>query len=128
MTFKINVSGSFDKTDGFLAGLSKGEIFNQLEVLAQRGVAALAAATPVDSGASADSWGYEVDKGTFGNYKIYWTNSHLDDQGTPIVILLEHGHGTGTGGYVQGRDFINPAIEPIFDEISAAVWNAVTAS
>lgn len=125
MTLNIKVSGSFDRTDGFLANLSKGEIFNQLEGLAVRGVAALAAATPVDSGVAADSWDYEVDKPFLGNYRIYWTNSDLDSQGTPIVILLEHGHGTGTGGYVQGRDFINPAILPIFDEISEQVWNAV---
>lgn len=120
----INTSGTFNQTDKFLAKLSRGSFYKSLQAHAERGVSALAAATPVDSGESAASWSYEIsvhgDDAT-----ITWTNHHVDSQGTPIVIMLQHGHGTGTGGYVQGRDFINPAMKPIFDEIEQAVWKEV---
>lgn len=105
--------------------MSKGDIYKSLDVFARRGVAALAAATPEKTGATADSWDYEITK-SGATYTIAWTNSHLDSEGTPIAILLQYGHGTGTGGYVQGRDYINPAIAPIFDEIAASVWQEVT--
>jgi hypothetical protein len=127
MSLAINTTGSFDRTDRFLSHMSKGSIFDALEGFAERGVAELAAATPSDSGAAAAAWSYEVEK-KGGTYSIYWTNNNLDKTGTPIVILLQHGHATGTGGYVIGRDFINPAIRPIFDEISDSVWKAVTSS
>jgi hypothetical protein len=118
-------SGSFDNTEKFLNRMSKGDIFKSLDVYARKGVDALAAATPEESGQSAASWSYEIDKK--GNtYTIYWTNNHVDKTGTPIVIMLQYGHATGTGGYVLGKDFINPAISPIFDEIAAAVWKEVT--
>lgn len=117
-------SGSFQKTEAFLKKLSRGEIYKALETYGKQGVAALAAATPVDSGLASNQWSYEVkvDR-TFAT--ISWLNSNVEG-GVPVVILLQHGHGTGTGGYVQGRDFINPAIRPIFDKISNEVWKAVT--
>lgn len=124
---QITTTGSFQNTDNFLNRMSKGDIFKALEGYAQRGVAALAAETPVESGLTAASWDYQVEK-VGGNYTIWWTNSHLDESGTPIAIMLQFGHGTGTGGYVQGRDYINPAIRPIFDEIEQAVWREVTSS
>lgn len=124
MSIVISSTGSFDKTTKFLEFLSSGRIFDSLEQYAQRGVAALAAATPEASGKAANSWSYEIAK-SGGTYSIYWTNSDMDDEGTPIVILLQYGHGTGTGGYVQGRNFILPAIVPIFDQISNDVWKAV---
>lgn len=124
--FSLESSGSFKKTETSLRRLSKAEMFAALEQYGREGVAALSNATPVDSGATAASWSYEVRK-TFGSYSITWTNSHVV-AGSPIVILLQYGHGTGTGGYVQGRDFINPAMKPVFDRIANAVWKAVTSA
>lgn len=124
--FSIESSGSFKNLERFLGRAAKGDMFAMLEPLAREGVYALANATPVDSGISAESWDYEIRK-TGGSYSISWTNSHVVD-GRPIVILLQYGHGTGTGGYVQGRDFINPAIRPIFDRIANQVWKAVTSA
>lgn len=124
LTFKI--SGSFSKTDRFLAAIGRLDIASILKSYGQQGVDALAHATPVDSGLTAQSWGYEVTKNGSG-WTITWTNSHVVD-GVPIAVILQYGHGTGTGGYVQGRDYINPAIAPIFDEIAAGAWKAVTSA
>lgn len=124
MSLTFTTSGSFDKTDKFLAYLGAGSMYKALETFAERGVEALAAATPVDSGVSADSWSYILELGpSYG--AIWWTNNHVDANGEPIVVLLEYGHGTGTGGYVQGRDFINPAIAPIMDQAADAVFKEV---
>lgn len=124
MALTISSTGSFENTDKFFSHMLSGSIFKSLDQYAQRGVEALAAATPERTGKTANSWSYEIEK-SGGNYSIYWANSDLDEEGTPIVILLQYGHGTGTGGYVQGRDFITPAIVPIFDQISNDVWKAV---
>lgn len=88
------------------------------------GVAALASATPVDTGLTANSWNYEVKQGR-GSATITFNNSNIQN-GVPIAIILQYGHGTGTGGWVQGRDYINPAIQPIFDDIANAAWKEVT--
>lgn len=88
------------------------------------GVAALASATPVDSGLTAKSWNYEIKQGR-GSATITFTNSNIQN-GVPIAIILQYGHGTGTGGWVQGRDYINPAIQPVFDDIANAAWKEVT--
>jgi len=119
-------SGSLARTEAFLLKMSRGDMFSRLDSLAQKGVDALAAATPVDSGLTATSWSYEI-KRSGRSCSISWTNSH-EVNGTPVVILLQYGHGTGTGGYVRGRDFINPALKPIFDEIADNVWKAVTSA
>lgn len=124
MPISFSTSGSFDKTDKFLAYLGKGNLYKNLDVYARRGVAALSAATPVDSGATASSWSYILESGP-GYASIWWINTHVDATGSPVAILLQYGHGTGTGGYVQGRDFINPAIAPIMNEIADAVWKGV---
>lgn len=124
--FSFESTGSFNKTEAALLKMSKGDIFSALDSYAREGVSALASATPVDSGITASSWSYEVTKSR-GYYSITWTNSHVID-GRPIVIMLQYGHGTGTGGYVQGRDFINPAMKPIFDKIADKVWKAVTSA
>ena len=118
--------GDFKNLEKFLSRMSKGEIFRVLDGFGRQGVDALASSTPVDSGVTAQSWIYEVTKSA-NTYSISWKNSHIVD-GRPIVILLQYGHGTGTGGYVQGRDFINPAIKPIFDKIAESVWKAVTSA
>lgn len=121
---KFSLSGSTSKTSNFLKKMQSQDLYSALDSLAQRGVAALSAATPTDTGLSAASWGYEIE--TQGDKTtITWTNSNLVN-GTPVVIMLQYGHGTGTGGYVSGRDFINPAIQPIFDEIADGVWEEVT--
>ena len=124
--FSITSQGSFAKTEAFFKRMLKGDMYAALEPYAREGVNALASATPVDSGVTAASWSYEIQR-TGSSYTIVWTNSHVVD-GRPIVIMLQHGHGTGTGGYVQGRDFINPAIKPIFDRIADKVWKAVTSA
>lgn len=97
-----------------------------LEPYAQQGVAALSAATPVDTGVAASSWSYEIES-TADSVKLVWTNSDVEN-GFPVAIMLQYGYATGTGGYVQGRDYINPAIKPIFDEIANGVWKVVTSS
>lgn len=118
--------GDFKNLEKFLKTMSKNDIFRALDEFGRQGVDALSSATPVESGQTATSWSYEVSK-TGRSYSISWTNSHIVD-GRPIVILLQYGHGTGTGGYVQGRDFINPTIKPIFDKIAESVWKAVTSA
>jgi hypothetical protein len=88
------------------------------------GVAALSNATPVETGETANAWYYKIVRRK-GYYSIRWYNSHIED-GMPIAVLLQYGHGTGTGGYVQGRDYINPAIRPIFDQMINDFWREVT--
>lgn len=122
-SFSLESKGSFDKTEAWLRELSRLDIFKALERFGQEGVSALRGATPVDSGETANSWTYEV-KQDSTSYSIIWSNTHVED-GRPIAILLQHGHGTGTGGYVQGRDYINPAMRPIFDRMADAAWKAV---
>jgi hypothetical protein len=120
----ITSTGSFDKTERFLAFLHGMSMKDVLAKYGQKGVDALSAATPVESGETAAAWGYEVTGGS-GNYEIAWTNSH-QNEGVQIAVILQYGHGTGTGGYVAGRDYINPAIRPIFDQIAEDVWKEVT--
>ena len=119
----INAPGSFGKTAKFLAGMSRGDYLQVLDQFGRLGVEALASATPVDSGVTANSWTYEVIRKR-GQHTIIWRNTHMAS-GTPVAILIQYGHGTGTGGYVQGRDFINPAIRPVFDRIANEVWEQV---
>jgi hypothetical protein len=120
----ITSTGSFSNTERFMAFLHGMSMKDVLAKYAQEGVDALAAATPVDSGITAESWSYEITGGS-GNYEIAWTNSH-QNEGVQIAVILQYGHGTGTGGYVAGRDYINPAIRPIFDRIADEVWKEVT--
>lgn len=117
-------SGSFDKTEAWLRKLAEGDIYAQLERYGQQGVDALSAATPVDTGNTAGSWYYEIIKDAT-SWSIVWGNSNVVD-GRPIAVLLQYGHGTGDGGYVEGRDYINPALAPIFDRIATEAWKAVT--
>jgi hypothetical protein len=126
MRISFSSRGDLKRTNDFLAKMSKGDIFQQLEGFAREGVAALAAATPVDSGLTATSWGYEVKK-SFGSWSIIWTNSNHEGD-FPVAIALQYGHGTGTGGYIQGTDYINPTIRPVFDKIANKAWKAVTSA
>lgn len=124
--FSFSSHGSFSKTEAALRRMAKGDIFDALDQYAREGVAALANATPIDSGLTAASWDYEITR-SGKSYSIIWTNSNTVDD-LPIAIMLQYGHGTGTGGYVQGQDYINPAMRPIFDQIAAKVWKAVTSA
>lgn len=123
MSFSLSSNGSFSETEAWLRKLRDGTIFDTLSRFGQEGVNALASATPVESGVTAGAWSFEVKKDAT-SYSIIWSNSHVVG-GTPVAILLQYGHGTGTGGYVQGRDYINPALRPIFDRIEAEVERAV---
>lgn len=124
MGFSVSSRGGFDNTENFLRKMAEGSIFDQLSRFGEMGRSALAAATPVDSGETAQSWYYEIKKER-GSWSIIWGNTHVNE-GRPIAVLLQYGHGTGTGGFVEGRDYINPALAPIFDQMAAEGWKAVT--
>ena len=118
---KLSSTGNFDKTEKFLK--RSNNIKLELDMYGKKGVAALAAATPVNSGETANSWYYEITKQN-GKYTIAFKNSNINN-GVPIAIILQYGHGTNNGGWVEGRDYINPAIQPIFDEMAEAAWKEV---
>ena len=116
--------GDFSKLNSFLEKTKEAVKIGDLDRYGREGVAALASATPVDSGLTAKSWYYEI-KRENGSVSISFHNSNIQN-GVPIAIILQYGHGTGTGGWVQGRDYINPAIQPIFDKIANNAWKEVT--
>lgn len=127
MSIKFKSKGDFKRINKFLKKYSKNDFRSMLEDYGRRGVAALAAATPVDTGATKDSWYYQIretDKSTF----LSWHNSNATYRGTPIVILLRYGHATKNGGYVEGYDFIDPSIRSVFDEFTNAMWEEVKSS
>lgn len=117
--------GSFKKTEDLLNRIGKGKIYAILESYAEQGVAALAAATPFESGETADGWYYEIIH-TSKSHQIIFKNRHVVD-GQNIAILIQYGHGTRNGGYVQGRDYINPVAIPLFDRLVADIWKEVIA-
>ena len=116
--------GDFSKTMQFLVKAKKGVKLSNLDKYGREGVAALASATPVDTGETANSWYYEIVHEN-GTITITFNNSHIQN-GVPIAVILQYGHGTGTGGWVEGRDYINPAIQPLFDKIAENAWREVT--
>lgn len=126
MDVRFRHSGDFNKTEKFLKKIKSQDYLNALSKYGEKGVAALSSATPVESGMTANSWGYEIVKSK-GSVAIYWTNSN-QNKGVNIAVILQYGHGTGTGGYVQGIDYINPALRPIFEQISSDAWREVTES
>lgn len=126
MGVRLTSSGSTDSTEKFLRKMLDKSIYASLSKYGQAGVNALAAATPVDSGETANSWYYEIVQDAT-SWSIIWGNSHVES-GRPIAVLLEHGHGTRNGGYVQGRHYINGALQPIFDQIASEAWKAVTSA
>lgn len=121
---KFRHKGDFSKLTRYFEKLSNAVRLGILDKYGREGVAALASATPVDSGLTASSWYYEISHDG-GSAKINFCNSHIN-KGVPIAIILQYGHGTGTGGWVQGRDYINPAIQPVFDRIVNEAWREVT--
>lgn len=116
--------GSFKNTERYLNKLSHLQVDVILNKYGSLGVAALSNATPSESGLTAASWYFKIEQRK-GYYSIRWHNSNVNE-GKPIAILIQLGHGTGTGGYVQGRDYINPAIQPIFDQMANDLWREVT--
>ena len=116
--------GDFSKFSRYLERAKEAVRLGTLDKYGNEGVAALASATPIDSGETANSWYYEIERSN-GSVAIRFNNSHVN-QGVPIAIILQYGHGTGTGGWVQGRDYINPAIRPVFDKIADEAWKEVT--
>lgn len=117
-------TGDFRKTEKALNTLKSDKIFKSLASYGQRGVDALSSATPVDTGDTAGSWKFQTGF-TNGKYSITWLNTN-NEGGVNVAILIQYGHGTGTGGYVAGRDFINPAMRPVFDHIVEDLWRQVT--
>jgi hypothetical protein len=120
----ITQKGSFNNTERYLSRLSKLQLDAVLAKYGEMGANALSNATPADSGLAASSWYYST-VARPGYYSIRWHNSDVED-GFPVAVMIQYGHGTGTGGYVQGRDYIMPAIRPVFDQIAAEAWREVT--
>lgn len=116
--------GGFDNIRRYLEKSKGVSRLDNLDKYGREGVAALASATPTDSGKTASSWYYEIERAN-GSIAIRFNNSHINN-GVPIAVILQYGHGTGTGGWVQGRDYINPAIQPVFDRIVSEAWKEVT--
>lgn len=116
--------GDFSKLTSFLEKAKNAIKLGDLDKYGREGVAALASATPKDSGLTANSWYYTIENRN-GSAVISFNNSNIQN-GVPIAIILQYGHGTGTGGWVEGRDYINPAIQPIFDRIAENAWREVT--
>jgi hypothetical protein len=116
--------GDFSKLNRYLERAKETVHLGDLDKYGRQGVAALKSATPVDTGLTASSWSYEITRKN-GSVSISFNNSNIQN-GVPIAIILQYGHATRNGGWVQGRDYINPAIQPIFDKITEAAWKEVT--
>jgi hypothetical protein len=116
--------GDFSKTTRYFERVREAVKLGEMDKYGQKGVAALASATPVDTGKTANSWTYKIERKN-NTIKIVFSNTNIQN-GVPIAIILQYGHGTRNGGWVEGRDYINPAIQPIFDEITNEAWREVT--
>lgn len=124
MYITIKQRGDFKKLNSFMERCKNLFKAGMLDKYGEMGVAALSSATPEDTGETAASWSYKITRG-FGTLTISFHNSNIQN-GFPVAVFLQYGHGTGTGGWVEGRDYINPAIQPIFDQILNDVWREVT--
>ncbi len=118
--------GDFSKTMKGLKRLKQQQALKNLERFGERGVKALSSATPVKTGLTAASWYYKIET-TPSYVKLSFCNSNIQN-GVPVAVVIQYGHGTGTGGWVEGRDYINPAIQPIFDEMAKTTWEEVTST
>lgn len=123
---KLTSKKGWGKTEKLLKNSLGNKWFSVLEKYGSQGVQALSAATPTESGKTASSWDYKIVKKD-GKVSVIWNNSNIKN-GVNIAVILQYGHGTGTGGYVQGRDYINPALRPIFDAMADAAWKEVTST
>lgn len=126
MGYSFSHRGSFDNLELFLKKMQTEDLSRVLNQNAKDGVAALISATPMRTGLAASSWGYEIIH-TGTSVLIAWTNDDIEN-GHPVAVMIQYGHGTGTGGYVVGRDYINPAIRPVFDKIADDIWKVVTSA
>lgn len=124
MSIKITVKGDWKKTDKFLERIKNLFKLGVFDKYGRAGVNALQSATPKDSGRTANSWSYKINRSS-GKVSIVWSNSNIN-KGVNIAVILQYGHGTGTGGYVSGRDYINPAMRSIFDNMADELWREVT--
>ena len=122
----VKSKGNFERLSQYLSKASRGVRRDILERFGEEGLAALRSATPIDTGKTADSWYYEISNKR-GSLSISFHNTNIQN-GVPIAIILQYGHGTGSGGYVAGRDYINPAIQPVFDKIADEAWKEVADS
>jgi hypothetical protein len=120
---RVRLKGDFSKTTGYLSGLKNAIQKINLDNYGRQGVAALASATPINTGQTANSWYYTVQRNGY-SASIIFRNSNIQND-IPIAIILQYGHGTRNGGYVEGIDYINPALRPIFDKISDDAWKEV---
>lgn len=125
MPITFRQKGNFSKTEKFFERCKNLFKLGVLDKYGREGVNALSMATPVDTGETASKWRYEITN-TNGNLSVNWYNDEETKDGTPIAILIQYGHGTRNGGYVRGRDFINPAIRPVFDKLADELWKEVT--
>ena len=117
---KIRHKGNFSKTTKFLHHVLRFDYKTILNRYGKMGVEALAEATPRDSGRTAEAWKYDIEESSNG-VSIVWSNENIND-GVNIAVILQYGHGTNNGGYVVGRDYINPALQPVFDKMANTVW------
>lgn len=126
MIIKFRQKGNFSKLDTYFQRVKQAAKLSILDKYGKMGVAALSSATPIESGKTSSSWYYEIERSNdFAT--IRFLNSNIN-KGVPIAIILQYGHGTGTGGWVEGRDYINPAIQPIFDQLTEEAWKEVTSA
>lgn len=124
---KIRHRGNFNHTEQFFERIKNGKYIRQFDRYGREGVAALSAATPVDTGKTAASWYYEIVRNAKGSYSIQWKNSNVNG-GVVIAVLIQYGHGTKSGAYVQGVDYINPALRSVFEQIADNAWKEVIGS
>lgn len=122
----VTSHGTYSKTEMYLKKAAGRSFYHSLSKYGELGVKALREATPKDTGLTSESWSYRIEE-SGNSVRIIWTNSNRN-KGVPISIILQYGHGTGTGGWVEGRDYINPAMKPVFDQIEREVWREVTSS
>lgn len=122
ITFKQK--GDFKKLNSFLERSKNVLKLGELDKYAMRVVEALKDSTPIDSGETAKSWGYRIERRR-DRVSVVFTNDNIQN-GVPIAVILQYGHGTGWGGYVEGRDYINPAVRPIFDDMAEYAWKEVS--
>lgn len=122
---KVKVKGDYSETKEFLEELNNGEHFSNLERFGEMGVEALAAVTPVRTGFTAASWGYDINHKENGNVEIVWKNANVY-KGKNIAVLLDSGHGTRSGYYISGRNYINPALDPVLDQLINSIKEEVS--
>ena len=123
MLIEFRSQGNFENTNRFLKKLQELNLERILSKYGQEGVNALREATPIDTGKTASSWAYRIDKNA-GSISLVWYNTNIN-KGVNIAVILQYGHGTGTGGWVEGIDYINPALRPLFEKIASDAWEEI---